>query len=124
MREKQRGVTFIGWVFLLIPFAIVFYAGLRVTPLYLNYMKVSKGLNQLATDFKDASGVNPQGLRGSLEKHFEIDSVDYPSVKDVKVTRVGRGWVVEAAYDDQAPLFANLSIQVTFDKTVRLGAGE
>ena len=38
MRSKQRGITFIGWVLLLTPLAICAYAGIRVAPLYLNYM--------------------------------------------------------------------------------------
>ena len=32
MMRKQRGVTMIGWIFLLIPVAIVLYAGIRVGP--------------------------------------------------------------------------------------------
>src|SRR6185312_17300410 len=40
MRRYQRGVTFIGWVILMVPMALVFYAGVRLTPVYLNYMKV------------------------------------------------------------------------------------
>ena len=53
--------------------------------------------------------------------HFEIDMVDYPTSKDIKVTRNGGGWDVEAAYDDEAPLFANISLHVVFDKTVHTG---
>ncbi len=49
--------------------------------------------------------------------------VDYPTAKDIKVTREDRAWVIEAAYDDEAPLFANVSLHVTFDKTVRAGGG-
>jgi hypothetical protein len=49
--------------------------------------------------------------------------VDYPEAKDIKVTREGRGWIVNAAYDDQAPLFANIFILVSFDKSVTLGGG-
>ena len=32
--------------------------------------------------------------------------------------RDGKAWVIEADYEDAAPLFANLSLLVTFDKTV------
>ena len=41
--RKQRGVTMIGWIFLLVPVAIVLYAGIRVGPEYLNYYKVRHG---------------------------------------------------------------------------------
>jgi hypothetical protein len=122
MHNRQRGVTFIGWLFLLAPLAVVGYAGIRLTPVYLNYMKVSRSLEQIASDYKSGEGANPSTIRNSIEKRFDIESVDYPTPKDIKVTRDGRAWVVEAAYDDQAPLFANVAILVNFDKTVRIGS--
>lgn len=122
MRTKQRGVTLIGWIVLLIPVAIVGYAGIRLAPVYLNYMKVAKTLESLKSEYKESGDSGLAGIRTSIEKNFDIQSVDYPTVKDIKITRDGRSWLVEAAYDDQAPLFANVFILVTFDKTVRLGA--
>ena len=50
MHSKQRGVTFICWLVLLIPIAILFYAGIRLAPVYLNYMKVSRSMNQLVSE--------------------------------------------------------------------------
>jgi hypothetical protein len=120
MRNRQRGVTAIGWLFLLTPIAIVGYAGIRLAPLYLNYMKVTRALDQVATDLKEGGG-DPQGIRTAVDKHFEIDMVEYPTTKDMKITRDGAGWVVQMAYDDEAPLFSNISLHVTFDKTVHTG---
>jgi uncharacterized protein DUF4845 len=122
MRFRQRGVTFIGWLFLLTPLAVVGYAGVRLAPVYLNYMKVVRALNLVASD---AAGNNdPRAIRNTIDKHFEIDMVDYPTSKDIKVTKSGSGWQVEAAYDDDAPLFANISLHVVFDKTVHTGGPE
>jgi len=123
MRTKQRGVTLIGWIVLLIPLAIVFYAGIRLAPVYLNYMKVVHTLEQVKSEFHatDAASLTP--LRTSIEKHLDVESVDYPTIKDIKITRDGRAWVVEAAYDDQAPLFSNVFILVSFDKSVTIGGG-
>ena len=123
MRTRQTGVTFIGWLFLLTPLAIVVYAGIRLTPLYLNYMKVAKAMDQVGGELK-ASGVNPQSIRNTIDRHFEIDMVDYPTIKDMKITKDGAAWVVESRYDDDAPLFGNISLHVTFDKVVRVGAGD
>ena len=122
MLARQRGVTAIGWLVLLVPFAIVIYAGIRLTPVYLNYMKVSRTLNDLQDEYK-TGGETPDGIRNSIAKHFEIDEVDYPTVKDISISRNGQGWQVEAAYYDQAPLFAHITLQVAFDKTVTLSGG-
>ena len=122
MRNRQLGVTAIGWLFLLTPVAIVVYAGIRLTPVYLNYMKVAKAMDQTGTELK-AGGANPQSIRTTIDRHFEIDMVDYPTTRDMKITKDGGSWVVESQYDDDAPLFANLSLHVTFDKKVKIGSG-
>jgi Domain of unknown function (DUF4845) len=122
MRNRQKGVTAIGWVFLLTPLAIVVYAGIRLAPVYLNYMKVAKAMEQSVSEFK-GSGSGIDAIRISIDRKFEIDMVEYPTVKDMKIIKDGAGWVVECQYDDDAPLFANLSLHVTFDKKVRIGGG-
>ncbi|MGP8033936.1 MAG: DUF4845 domain-containing protein [Steroidobacteraceae bacterium] len=121
MRNRQRGVTALGWLFLLAPMAVLFYAGIRLLPVYLNYMKVVRALDLVASD---ASGNGDVGsIRNTIDKHFEIDMVDYPTAKDIKVTRAGAGFQVEAAYDDEAPLFGNISLHIVFDKIVKTGGG-
>jgi Domain of unknown function (DUF4845) len=122
MRSKQTGVTLIGWIILLIPVAICAYAGMRLTPVYLNYQKVTKTLDVVKSEFKDGAGNSQQEIRKVVEKNLGVQSVDYPNAKDFKITRDGKQWVISIAYDDQAPLFSNVFILVSFDKTVRLGS--
>ena len=122
MRNRQTGVTAIGWVFLLTPMAIVIYAGIRLAPVYLNYMKVAKAMEQSVSEFK-GGGSAPDAIRTSIDRKFEIDMVEYPTIKDMKITKDGAAWVVESQYDDDAPLFANVSLHFLFDKKVRIGSG-
>ena len=68
-------------------------------------------------------GATPAGIREALQKRFDVEGVDYPTVKDISISRAGAGWQIEAAYYDQAPLFAHITLQVAFDKTVTLGGG-
>jgi Domain of unknown function (DUF4845) len=119
MRKHQRGITLIGWIILLVPVAIVFYAGIRLAPVYLNYMKVVHTLEQVSSEVR-SDGATADGIRNSIGKHFDIESLDYPDPKDLKVTRNDGVWQIQVDYEDQAPLFANLFILVTFNKTVKL----
>lgn len=120
MRARQRGITFIGWVVLLVPVAIVGYALIRTVPVYLNYMKVSKAMEQIATDSKGDDSLSVQALRVALEKRFDIDSVNYPKPDQISFVRDGQKWVAETHYEDVTPLFANVSILLRFDKRVEL----
>jgi hypothetical protein len=120
MLARQRGVTAIGWLILLIPFAVIIYACIRLIPIYMNYMDVARSLSELTTEY-GTGGATPDAIRSSLQKRFDVEGVDYPAVKDINITRSGQGWVVEAAYYDQAPLFLHITLQVQFDKSVTLG---
>jgi hypothetical protein len=121
--RRQLGVTAIGWLFLLTPLAIVVYAGIRATPVYLNYMKVVRALEGTASELK-SGGANPNTILIAIDKHFEIDMVNYPTSKDFKISRDEGAWLVEAQYDDDAPLFANISLHFEFDKQVHIGGGD
>ena len=122
MFARQRGVTAIGWVILLIPFAIIIYAGIRLIPIYLNYMDVARSLSALTSEL-GTGGADQQSIRKSLQNHFDVEGVNYPTVDQIHISRVGQSWQVEAAYYDQAPLFLNITLQVTFDKSVTVGGG-
>ena len=120
MRKSQRGVTFIGWLVLLAPVAVLVYAGIRLTPIYLNYFHVVRSLEQLAAESADDPQINPTSVRNALERRFDVEYVDRPAAKDIDVHRDGEHWVAVAEYEDVAPLIGNVSILVQFNKVVIL----
>jgi hypothetical protein len=120
MRSRQRGVTFIGWIFLLLPMALVLYAGIRLTPVYLNYMKVAKALEGVSQEFAGDTAVSQRDIRIALERRFVVDSIDDPTARDIAIRREGEAWVVEADYEAIAPLFANASILLQFNRTATI----
>ena len=121
MPKNQRGMTLIGWLLLMIPVGIVVYVLIRVTPIYLNYLHVSKAMEQMASESKgEGVAINPVDVHQSLEKRFDIEYVSDPAAKDIDVHRDGDHWVAVANYEDVAPLFGNVSLLLQFDKQVDL----
>jgi hypothetical protein len=119
MMQKQRGITFIGWVFLLIPLVVVAYALMRVTPLYLNYYKVVEAMKTTANEYKNEETLNPTAIRNSISKRFDVGYVDDPKASDIKVSRNGMGqWEMQCEYEAITPLFANVMLVIAFEKTV------
>jgi hypothetical protein len=123
MFRRQRGITLIGWVILLIPVAIVGYMAIRLLPIYLNYMRVAHSVDSTASELKseEAGTLTPALIRASLAKHFDIESITFPETKDVTVTRDGTGWTIEAKFEDTAPLFGNIALVIDFDKVGKIG---
>jgi hypothetical protein len=117
MRRNQAGITFIGWVVLLIPIAIIVYCAIRLIPIYLNHMKVASSIEQVAAEARGDT-VSPAAIKSAISRRFDIESVYHPTMDDVSVTREGEGWVIQASYERTAPLFGGIDLLVTFDKRV------
>jgi hypothetical protein len=120
MHARQKGITFIGWLFLLVPLAIVAYSGIRLAPKYLTYMKVVKAIKQTAGEYAGEESVNPTAIRSALYRRFDIDSITFPTVESVVVHRDGEQWVISVEYEETAPLFGNISLLVNFDTAAKI----
>jgi len=116
--RKQRGVTMIGWIFLLTPMAIVLYAGIRVGPEYLNYYKVSQALSETAVKLNSDEALSAQTIRSAIEKRFDTGYIDNPTAKDIVITKGDKGWQMAADYETTTPMFGNLYLLMSFKKTV------
>lgn len=116
--RKQRGVTAIGWVFLLIPMALTVYALIRVGPVYLNYWRIVDAMQKTASELKSDETLAPGTIRNSLDKRFDVGYVDKIEAKDIAVRKGDQGWEMTAEYEGTAPLFSNVMIVVAFNKTV------
>ena len=118
MMRRQRGVTMIGWICILIPVAITVYGAIRVIPDYLNYYKVVQAMSETATQLKGDDTLTALSIRQSLEKRFDIGYIDTPKVADIRVAKGEKGWFMEADYEATTPMFANLYLLMAFKKTV------
>ena len=118
MRNRQSGITFIGWLVLLLPLVVVAYAAIRLAPKYLVYTEVSRSLKQLADEYQDNPQATISELKVSLAKHFDIEGIDYPTPEDVQFSKEDGKWVAEIDYQDTAPLFLGVGLTINFAKRV------
>src|SRR5258707_2756700 len=119
MRNHQHGMTFIGLLCILALVGVVVYAGIRLAPLYLNYMKVARAMEAVATQVK-GDNPDPAAIRGLLDRHFTIDDPTGVDVKDIEITKDDSGVQMHVAYDDAVPYVAKVSLSVQFEKTVKV----
>jgi len=114
-KRQQAGMTTLGLIILVIFVGLFAFAGLRLTPVYLNYMKVVGVVDGVHKEF-DGANATRSVIRTSISRRFDIDSVSIITAKDVKVTQVDGGFEVAATYSHKAPFIANVSFVVDFDK--------
>ena len=114
-KRHQAGMTTLGLIILVIFVGLFAFAGIRLTPIYLNYMKVVGVVDGVGNEF-DGTGATRTAIRNSISRRFDIESVGIITAKDVKVTQVDGGFEVAATYPHKAPFIANISFVVDFDK--------
>ncbi|MGA9028417.1 MAG: DUF4845 domain-containing protein [Steroidobacteraceae bacterium] len=119
MRHRQQGMTFIGMLCIFALVGFFAYAGIRLVPVYLNYMKIVRSMEQVASEFK---GENPDQarMRISLGKHWDIDDIGQVESKDVEIKKDEDGVTLHVAYDHSVPYLGNVSLVASFDKTVKV----
>lgn len=93
------------------------YAGIRLTPIYLEYMAVVRALEQTAKEHAN-NAPTQQGLRTSLDRRWVVEDIKSLSFRDVEIKRGGQGFVLRAAYRAEAPFVGNLKLVADFDKSV------
>jgi hypothetical protein len=113
--RKQAGMTTIGLLILVTFIGLFAYAGMRLTPLYLNYVKVVGIVNGVHKEF-DSQNPSRNVLVKSISRRFDVESITNMKASDIKVTSDKGGFLVAAVYDDKAPFVGNVSFTVHFDK--------
>jgi hypothetical protein len=117
LRQRQAGMTTLGLIILVAFVGLFAFAGIRLTPVYLNYMKVVGVVDGVRDEF-DGAGATRSAIRNSIARRFDIEAVSVISPSDVKVSKVDGGHEVAATYSHKAPFIANVSFVVDFDKRV------
>lgn len=98
MKQQQRGMTFIGLLFvgILLAFAGVTLA--QVVPTYLEYMAVQKAVQKAST------GTTVAEVRATFDKAAQIDDISTISGKDLDIGKQGDRVVVSFDYSREIHL--------------------
>ncbi|CAN7308356.1 DUF4845 domain-containing protein [Acidovorax sp. Leaf78] len=98
-RSRQRGLSFIGVVFLGLIAVAIFAIGGQSIPIFLEYQAVNKAASKAA---KEGSTVND--VRGIFDRASAIDNISAIQGKDLDVVKRGDKIVVSFKYSREIAL--------------------
>ena len=96
MKKRQRGMTFLGILTILIILGAAIYGGIRAVPVYLEYMEVSRAMEQVK-DEHSAIETSAQMIRNSLERRWDVEDIKGLSWKEVEIKKTSEGFEVRSA---------------------------
>jgi hypothetical protein len=82
-------------------------------------MKIARTLEQVRDEYQ-GDPVEARMLRTAIERRFNIEDVTVIDRDDVRITKQGAGYKIEASYYDTVHFIANVSLMVDFTKVVEI----
>ena len=117
VRSRERGMTTVGFLILVAFVGLFAFAALRLTTVYLNYIKVAGVLDGVYEEF-DSQNPTRAAIRTSIGRRFDVESVSEITERDIVVTADSGGFLVKANYEHTTPFIGNIHFTVIFDKEV------
>lgn len=114
MTSRQRGMTLIGFLFVLAAVLFVAYIAMKLIPIYLNHYSVVSAMKSLAEE-PNIAEMSEGRIRDRLSRKFTTSYVKHISARDVQVVR-STGIEVVAEYEVREDLIGNLDAVVSFKR--------
>lgn len=99
MKSRQRGITFLGIVFVGVVVGALGVLAAQVAPTVIEYRAILKAAQRAAE-----SGNTVPEIRAAFDRSKAVDYFEAVSGKDLEVTKVNDRIVVEFAYDKEIHL--------------------
>ncbi len=122
MFAKQRGITLVSFIIVLVVIGFFVYMGMVIGPSYSEYYGVVKSMKSLAGQ-SDSEKADVAKLRNDLQKYFDVGYVESVQAKELKLTRNKSQNEIDLNYEVRRPFIYNIDFVMKFDFSTPLGAG-
>jgi hypothetical protein len=112
MRQRQRGLSMIGFLFVAAVVIVVALVGFRMVPAYIEFYSVQKALQGAMADTND---LNLNSVRRAVERRLGADYIDSVRASDVMLTKAGNTYTAELTWEKRLPLVYNVSLVLDFN---------
>ena len=116
---RQRGMTVIGMLMLLIVVAFVALIAMKVVPMYIQYFSIKSTIESVRKEPQVAQ-MSPTDIQNAIQKRFDIGYVDNITARDLKIRNDRNGRVLDLVYQDERSLFYGLSVVLKVNEAIPL----
>lgn len=122
-RSRQRGLSLLGWVVVMIVLAVFGTAAFRMVPAYMEYSTIRSAINSVLSDSKTAL-MSEREVYDAIGKRFTINQVNAIGVRDLDIQKAGGQLSVGVDYEVREPMFYNVFVVMEFDHTFSKNIGQ
>ncbi|HLR87533.1 MAG TPA: DUF4845 domain-containing protein [Wenzhouxiangella sp.] len=111
--QEQRGMTLIGFVFLLLVVLFFTFIGIKIVPVYMNHVSLMSEVKSIASQ-PGAANKSPNAIRKELASRIEISYIKHIEPRHIKI-ETGTNARVLVKYDVEQHLLGNIDAIIRFD---------
>jgi type II secretory pathway pseudopilin PulG len=117
-RNRQSGITLIGFVIVLAVVGFFAYCAMKLIPAYTEYFGVVKSMKAVVSQ-SNASEMSLEDARRAMSLNFSVQYVDDASVPPaaIKIDTANGARRLHVIYDKQIPFMYNIDLLLHFDHT-------
>ena len=117
---RQEGLSFFGWLLMILVFGSAITMGMKLLPLYLDHNTMSGVLDNMAEE-SGLAGKRQYELEDMIKKRFKVNNVrDFDHKENLEIKRDKSGVEIILDYEVRIPLVHNVDLIASFDKSVSL----
>ena len=106
---RQRGLSLIGLVFVVVVIGFFMVLALRITPTFVEYRAINAAIKKAK-----ASANTVPGIQQAFDRSAAIDDITVMSGKDLDIVKDNDDFVVSYAYTKKIPLFGPVSLTIDY----------
>jgi Tfp pilus assembly protein PilX len=122
MASKQRGITLMSFILVLIVIGLLAVVAMNLFPVYSEGFSVQSAMKSVAQE-PNAANMSLTEAQRKLQKRFDIDYVDSVQGKDAKLERDKGVNNLVMTYEVRKHLFYNIDFVAMFDYRVDMSGG-
>ncbi|MEH6611047.1 MAG: DUF4845 domain-containing protein [Halioglobus sp.] len=117
MRQRQAGMSIPGILAIVIMVGFFAMCGIRMTPVYLEYLTVKRIMTQVAEEFKPEQD-SIRDIRRKIATMLNTNQVYLLQPREVEVFRKDGKIMIDSNYEARLPVMGIIDAVMTFDDLV------
>jgi Domain of unknown function (DUF4845) len=117
-RHSQAGITALGLLILASLVGVVGLAVVKVTPMYIKNMRMTRVLEDVANEMS-GQNATPQSIRNELTRRFIVEDMRLSS-DELKIAPSKNGYSMSVQYEERASYVADIYLLIAYDKQVEI----
>jgi hypothetical protein len=117
-RDSQVGITALGFLILAVLVGVVGLAAMKVTPMYVKNMRMTRILNDVKDELS-GQAATAQSIRNEIFRRFSVEDVHLGN-DEIKIAQSKNGFSLRVQYENRAPYLADIYLVIAYDQQVEI----